>query len=76
MSGYKRYGKMLSANQYEALKLEYRKNISNILRAAWKNYPKEKMDKLREKRRINSSGKNNPMYGRNWQDGLSEDEIL
>ena len=32
MSGYKRYGKMLSANQYSKLKSKYHENIGNILR--------------------------------------------
>lgn len=76
MTGYKRYGKIISARQYSQLKHKYRENISEILKQAWKNYPKEKMDKLRAKRRINSSGKNNPMYGRSWQEGKSEEELL
>ena len=76
MAGYKRYGKMLSANQYETLKIKYRENISEILKNAWKNYPKEKMDKLREKRKINSSGSNNPMFKRSWKEGKTEEELL
>lgn len=58
------------------MRLKYKKNIGDILRKAWKNYPKEKMDKLRAKRSINSSGKNNPMFGHSWKEGKTETEIL
>lgn len=76
MSGYKRYGKRLCANQYASLKCQYRENIGNILREAWKNYPKEKMDKLRAKRKINAYGSKNSMFGRSWKEGKTNEEIL
>ena len=76
LSNYQRYGKLLTSRQYESLRLKYKANIGEVLRRAWKNYPKEKMDKLRAKRKINSAGNKNPMFGRSWKEGKTEEEIL
>lgn len=76
MMGYTRYKKFFSSREYETARKNFYKNYSDRLKEAWKNYPKEKMDKLREKRKINARGENNPMYHRDWREGKSEDEIL
>lgn len=76
MSNYSKYGKILSAKQYEKLRTEFSKSQSRILKLAWQNYPKDKMEKLRKIRSINAKGENNPMYRKSWKDGKTEDEIL
>jgi len=75
MTNYKRYSKYVTARDYEKARTEFHCAQSDILKLAWKNYPKEKMDALRKKRSVNSKGKNNPMYNKDWRSGKTPDEL-
>lgn len=75
MSNFKKFKTILTSKQVEKIKLEFHNAQSQILKKAWKNYPQDKMDKLRKIRSKNSTGKNNPMYGKDWRIGKTPAEL-